>query len=130
MDRERVRAEIDMLRTRWPDVEYLENPQWVRLPTYLLPGGLWAAPSVEVCFQVPENYPGQAPYAFYVHPDLKLADGRWPNNYAYPASTGFGNDWGKFSWLVDPWVPGATPIEGSNLLNFAMSFASRLREGY
>jgi hypothetical protein len=130
MDAERVRAELEMLRAAWPDLEYLENGRWVRLPKYGLPGGVWAAPTVEVCFQVPENYPGQAPYAFYVHPDLKLADGRSPKDYAYPATTGFGDNWGKFSWLVDPWVPGGTPVGGSNLVNFAASFRNRLGEGY
>jgi len=130
MDIERVRAELAMLRSAWPDLEYLENGGWVRLPTYALPEKLWALATVELCFQVPENYPGQAPYAFYVRPDLKLADGRSPKDYGSPAATGFGGDWGKFSWLVDPWVPGPTPIEGSNLMNFVTSFGNRLSEGY
>lgn len=130
MDTSRVLAEVDMLRASWPDLEYQPVGGWVRLPRYQVDDTQWALARVEACFQVPENYPGQAPYAIYVRPDLKLADGRTPNNYQFPVATGLGDGWGKFSWLVDPWVPADVPTAGSNLLNFVRSFSERLKEGF
>jgi hypothetical protein len=72
---------------------------------------------------------GQAPYAFRVRPQLARADGGQPGNYTYPVATPWGADWGQFSWSPLEWVPRADIRAGANMLNFARSFADRLREG-
>lgn len=79
---------------------------------------------------MPENYPGQAPYAFYTFPAVKAqVSGGLPNNCTYPAQTPFGAEWLKFSWSVEPWLPKNDPMAGCNLLNFVLSAGNRLREG-
>lgn len=119
-----------MLRACYPDLEYVEEKRWVRIPRYPVPTGVWTIHNVvEVCFQVPEQLPGQAPYGFYVRPELCVLGGGRPNNYEYPASTPFGDGWGKFSWSPEVWQPAAEPAAGTNMLNFVRSFADRLREG-
>jgi len=126
---ERISQELDMLRLCYPDLEYREDGQWVRIPHYVLPSGLWNGEEVEVCFQIPLQYPGQAPYGFYARPKLRLKDGSLPNNYSFPVATPFGTGWGKLSWQLNPWQPADEPARGSNLLNFVRSFSDRFREG-
>lgn len=127
---ERIAQELGMLRTCWPDLEYLEAGHWVRIPRYTVPRGIWNVDEVEVAFQIPEQLPGQAPYGFYVRPALRLAaDGSPPNNYTDPVTTPFGEGWGKFSWAPVDWRPAAEPAAGSNMVDFVRSLTDRLREG-
>jgi len=125
----RVGEELDLLRTAFPDLDYREEGgvHWVRLPSYPVPPG-WTPGQVEVCFQIPAMA-GQAPYAFRVRPQLVRADGSQPGNYTYPVATPWGAAWGQFSWSPLAWVPKADMRAGANMLNFARSFADRLREG-
>lgn len=125
----RIDAELALLRMVYPGFEYREDGHWVRIPTFRLPDGVWMQAQVEVCFQIPSGIPGEAPYGFYVRPNLALASGSAPNNYTYPAPTPFGSDWGKFSWVLEPWAPQAEITAGSNMLNFIRSFYGRLKEG-
>lgn len=119
-----------MLRTWYPELEYGAEGRWVRIPRHSLPTGIWAIEGpVEVCFQIPDQLPGQAPYGFYVRPELTLVGGQRPNNYEYPAQTPYGGGWGKFSWSPESWQPAPDAAAGSNLLDFARSFATRLKEG-
>jgi hypothetical protein len=124
----RIESELALLRTHYPNLVYLEAGHWVQIPAYRLPAGIWLRTEVDVCFQIPAGIPGEAPYGFYV-PHLLLANGGSPNNYAYPATTPFGTDWGKFSWTLEPWSPNADVTSGSNMLNFARSFYERFKEG-
>lgn len=127
---ERIELEVGMLQECWPALEYLEEGRWVRIPQYPLPDGIWNVAEVEVCFQIPEQLPGQAPYGFYARPELRLRAGNAsPQNYQFPAGTSFGDGWGKFSWQLEPWRPAADPLAGSNMVNFVRSFSDRLREG-
>jgi hypothetical protein len=127
----RIGQELEMLKGCWPELEYREEGHWVRIPRYLVPGDIWKVTEIEVSFQIPENLPGQAPYAFYVRPDMVLRDGRGPKDYTNPANAQpFGEGWGKFSWQLEPWLPTADPARGSNMVNFVQSFANRLREGH
>ena len=125
----RVGEELDLLRTAFPDLDYREEGgvHWVRLPSYPVPPG-WTPGRVEVCFQIPAMA-GQAPYAFRVRPQLVRADGGQPGNYTYPVATPWGSDSGQFCWSPLEWVPKADIRAGANMLNFARSFADRLREG-
>lgn len=133
MDAERLAAELELLRTAFPDLEYREagEERWVRIPAYPLPKG-WrhaGAPVtvVEAAFQVPAQA-GAAPYAFFVRPVLQLATGHGIGNYTVPGKTPWGEDFAKFSWQPDSWTPKADVRAGSSLLVFARSFAERLGE--
>ena len=125
----RVDEELELLRRNFPELEYLANGNWVRLPRCVLPDALWDPEVVEVCFQIPEKIPGQAPYGFYVRPGLAAQSGQTISNYVYPAPTAFGADWGKFSWQLEGWAPAADLIAGTNMLNFARSIADRFAQG-
>ena len=126
---ERIESELALLRTAYPALEYRPDGRWVRIASYVVPVGIWSQAQIEICFQIPTGIPGEAPYGFYVRPHLTLANGRVPNNYTYPAPTVFGQDWGKFSWILDPWTPQADVRAGSNMLDFALSIHGRLKEG-
>jgi Prokaryotic E2 family E len=125
----RIETEVSLLRSVYPDLEYQPEGYWVRIPVYRLPDGIWSRTEVEVSFQIPAGIPGEAPYGFYVRPQLALASGTAPNNYTYGTPTPFGSDWGKFSWALEPWAPHAEVTSGSNMLNFARSFYGRFTEG-
>ncbi|GIW88276.1 MAG: hypothetical protein KatS3mg108_2600 [Isosphaeraceae bacterium] len=130
---ERIAREMELLRSVFPDAEYHEvEGGWIRIPRYTVQHGGWAPGVVEVCFQVPAGYPGNAPYAFWVSPPLRLAaDNRAPvNNYQEPSPTPLPGTWAKFSWShLDSWQPGPEPESGSNFLNFVLSFRDRFGEG-
>lgn len=129
MDGPRLAAEIDLLRTRYPDLEHREHAgeQWVRFPSYPVPEG-WSHRSAEIAFRIPLE-PGQQPYAFFVRPSLTLSSGAAPSNYTVPASTPWGTDFAQFSWApLEPWIPKADVTAGANMLNFATSFAARLAD--
>jgi Prokaryotic E2 family E len=125
----RIESELALLKSAYPNLEHRPDGHWVRIPVYRLPGGIWVHAEVEVCFQIPAGVPGEAPYGFHVRPHLLLVNGETPSNYTHPVSTAYGDDWGKFSWALDPWAPEAEITRGSTMLNFARSFYGRLMEG-
>lgn len=126
----RIEQELELLRTWFGEsLDYLDDGHWVRLPEYQIPTELWTPGVVEVCFQIPESIPGQAPYGFHARPRLQLASGGDIKNYTYPTATAFGDEWGTFSWQLRQWQPGAEPCSGSNMLQFARSIAERFRQG-
>jgi hypothetical protein len=126
---ERVAAELDLIRTAFPDIQVLEESGvcWVRIPRYQVAEG-WSATEIEVAFQMPSLLPGQHPYAFWARPALTLAGGAAPGNVSGPVSTPFGDGWLQFSWELDPWHPGAEPQQGTNMLDFVRSFFKRFLE--
>jgi|SRR3954451_6936674 hypothetical protein len=128
-DDTRLGAELELLRSVFPDLEVRghESRTWIRLPNYALPPG-WSATTAEIAFCFPTEV-GQPPYAFYVRPALTLPTGTAISNYTAPAVTPWGNDFGQFSWAPnEPWIPRDQVRAGANMLNFALSFASRLAE--
>jgi hypothetical protein len=125
----RVEQELALLRTVYPDLEWHADSLWVRIPSYLLPAGIWRQLEIELAFQIPENVPGQQPYGFWVRPNLEPVDGGTVSSYSYPVSIALGEGWGQFSWSPMIWQPQAEITIGSNMLNFARSIADRLREG-
>lgn len=124
----RTATELELLRARYPDLEYREADGWVRIPVYRLPEGVWNVESCEVAFRFPE-LPGQPPYGFLVRPGLELKEGGQPNNYTPGVETPFGPGWGQFSWTPDEWRPASTVQLGSNMFTWVESFGNRLREG-
>ncbi|MEK6272841.1 MAG: E2/UBC family protein [Actinomycetota bacterium] len=126
MSTERVQAEIELLKRRHPDLECRDDG-WCRLARYALPDG-WSESEVELAFRVPENIPGEQPYAFWTKPTLTLEDGRTPNNTSGPVDTDLGPGWQQWSWQLEDWRPGPTPAEGSNVVDHFRSIAYRFRE--
>jgi hypothetical protein len=123
---DRIEAELALLRCQHPDLEYLEDGHWVRLPRYPVPAA-WSLSEVETAFQIPLEA-AIAPYGFSVRPGLTVAGGAIPGNYQYPVPTPWGADWGRFSWSPLTWAPHADPCAGDNMTHFARSFADRLAE--
>jgi len=103
---------------------------WIKIPGYNFPASIWNRQTDTVCFEVPIGFPGQAPYAFYVTAGLRLlSTGGVPENYQEGVTTPFSGSWGRLSWAHDgTWRPTADLSSGSNLTNFVLTFADRLRE--
>jgi len=133
MDAERLDQELELLRSGYPDLEcrLVDAAHWVRIPVYPVADGWFAGDepvaAVEIVFQIPQA--GQAPYAFRTRPVITLAGGSTPSNYTAPVSTPWGNEFAQFSWSpLEPWIPKTDIRAGANMLNFARSFAERLKE--
>jgi hypothetical protein len=127
---ERATAELALLTNRFPGLEFVESGLWCRVPGYVVPGEHFKEDIVDVAFRIPENTPGQEPYGFWVAPGLTPRDeGATILNYAYPAQTGFGGEWGQFSWAPDGWRPGPTAESGDNMVTWVSTFAHRLLDG-
>jgi hypothetical protein len=128
---ERIRKELDLLRTRYHDLEYIEEGQWVRGFAYPLPDG-WNRSETDIAFPIPIGYPGTPPYGIYTPAGL-LYNGKRPNNYQEPAPNRppFTGIWGVFSWTTkDGQWRAATDLDtGWNLLNWVMGFRDRFLEG-
>jgi hypothetical protein len=128
---ERIDQEIALLRSRFPELEYWPEGQWVRIPFYPLPEG-WKRNSTEVAFQIPASYPAGPPYGIYVPAGL-LFQGARPDNYNEPAPTQppFPGSWGIFSWstIDGQWRATADLSSGYNLMNWVRGFADRFHQG-
>jgi hypothetical protein len=126
----RVEQELALLRNRFPEMAFLADGLWCRLPGYVIPGEQWRQARADIAFRIPEALPGQVPYGFWVAGSI---DPRRPgaviSNYTYPAVTGFGGEWGLFSWSPDGWNPGPTAAAGDNMVTWVGTFAHRLLEG-
>lgn len=127
--KDRISEEIELLTARFPTLQYSEAGHWVLLPAYQCADGLWSTAHADACFQIPPAYPGQKPYGFYVRLPFALATGGEINNVTSSLEPPFGGEWLKFSWDLPDWAPGPTARDGSNLLNWALSFRKRLEEG-
>lgn len=126
--RDRIEAELELLRTRYPELEHRADGRWVRIPSYPLPPG-WNRPRTEIAFQIPTQYPATPPYGFYVPTGINY-NGRRPNNCADNNAPPFGGSWMLFSWKPDgDWIPAADLRSGHNLLNWVMGFRQRFAEG-
>ncbi len=125
--RDRIAAELDLLRALYPDMEARPDG-WVRLPRYALMEG-WSPDIIDVAFQIQPAYPGAPPYGIYVQPPNLTFNGRPPTNYKASANCPFPGAWGVFSWQPETWKPGATPTSGTNLVNWVHGFRVRFAEG-
>jgi hypothetical protein len=126
---ERVREELELIRTRYPDLEYREEDQWARVRAYPVPPDWGAGDTIEVAFRMPANpLGGEQPYGFWVRPALSLNGGSPPTNSSGPVATGFGHGWQQFSWAPELWRPNPVLRKGTTMLDFVRSFAERLGE--
>jgi hypothetical protein len=127
---DRIAEEMALLQSHFPKATLHETRKWVLIPDWLLPPEVWSYAKVTICFQIPDNYPGQAPYGFYVSPpDIRLKNGKSIGNASPVNDPPFGGQWLKFSWQNQGWIPSADLKQGSNLLNFVNTFRDRLKEG-
>lgn len=134
--RERIAAELDVLRQHYEDLDHRERGanDWFRIPRYRFPDG-WelngkAVSEAEIAFMVNASYPANPPYAFLA-PEGLTSRGTRPNSASdVGAAPPFAGRWTQFSWQPDePWAPAVAVLDGSNLLHWARSFGIRLREG-
>jgi hypothetical protein len=126
---ERIGQELELLRSRFPNLEYQQEGRWVFLPRYPVPVGLWSADEPDVCFQIQEGHPGQKPYGFHVKLPFELAAGGEIKNATRSSEPPFAGAWLKFSWDMPDWRAESDITAGYNLLNWALSFRRRLEEG-
>ncbi|GAA1646520.1 hypothetical protein ACFQY4_05395 [Catellatospora bangladeshensis] len=120
--------ELELLRHCWPSLDHHAGTGWCRIPDFAIPAG-WNKQAAEIAFQIPDNLPGQEPYAFLVRDGLLLANNSTPSNYSPNVTTPpWGGNWGQFSWNLDPWAPGPKPGTGSSMVDFVRSITGRLRE--
>jgi len=130
--KERIEQEIALLKKYYPELEYIKEGDWFRVPSYPLPEG-WNKTTTDVAFQLPAaGYPGAPPYGIYTPSGLTFKDSK-PDNYTDPAPTQvpFEGRWAIFSWEPQPgeWRPTADLLTGSNLLNWVQGFADRFLQG-
>jgi hypothetical protein len=121
---DRIEQELELLRQRFGEVEH--SGLWFQIKRYPLGSGLWAVDEVAVAFSIPDQYPGQKPYAFYVSPPLQLPGGGAPGSAGAASEPPFPGPWQKFSWDQPEWAATANVQGGSNLLTWALSFRERL----
>ena len=127
---ERVEAELTLLRSLYPKLEYVAQGEWVRVPAFRLPAG-WEPQTIDLVFHIPAAYPGTPPYGLYVPSGLCFKR-QAPANATDPAGTQppFAGRWAILSWTpVDNWFAAANPVEGSNLVNWAKGALQRFQEG-
>lgn len=130
MRTERIRAELELVRTHHGEVQVDDLLTCMLLPSWPVPPG-WSLAYTPLAIVLPSAYPTTPPDNFYVASSLRLASGVAPANTG-PASGVSGlppGDWLMFSWHIDAnWAPAAQPAAGDNLLTFLASVTQRLAE--
>jgi hypothetical protein len=127
---DRITQEIELLRRFYPDLEYVGEGRWVllsQLPVPAEPG--WSSQRIDVAVQFPPGYPAQKPYGFHVRPVLSLASGAEVQNVTASSDPPWPGPWQKFSWDAPAWFASSDVKEGSNMLNYVLTFVDRLRMG-
>ena len=124
---ERMGAELALLQTQYPSVEYRDR--WIRVPAYPLPEG-WSSAETSLAIFIRDGFPGTGPYGLHVPAGIRFL-GAMPKNYVEPAKNQppFGGNWGVFSWEAANWRATADLKSGHNLLNWILGASTRFREG-
>ena len=127
---ERLRLERELLKDFY-EIDF--SGSWLLVKKYCLPEDIgWSYSQINVCVQVPGNYPSQAPYGIYVPSDLRINNNTPAANYQEVAQNNppFPGSWGLISWSIDgAWIPNQDITKGANLLHFISSFANRFKMG-
>jgi hypothetical protein len=129
----RIVAELELLRTRFPDILYQANGHWFLIPAYPMPAGrVWTPSPMPVAFHAQPGHPGQHPYGIYVPSGVRV-DGHPPANFKDTADKRppFPGSWAVLSWQPDggQWIAKDDIRKGSNLLNYALGFTERFLQG-
>jgi hypothetical protein len=134
--RPRIAEELQLLRETFGKVDQAEadGADWFRIRRYGFPSG-WTKDGVqigsaEVLLKADAAYPTNEPYAFWAPSGLRFNE-QVPNNVGEVGNPAFEGQWTQFSWAPDEgtWRPGSTVKSGSNLTDWAKSFAKRLAQG-
>jgi hypothetical protein len=120
---ERLIQEITLLRERFTDLVHGLRGEWILVPEHPLLEGRFNRKRTPLLVALPTEYPSIAPDDFFVHGQLRLADGSMPPglNQGPQSSAGaspLGGDWAWFSWHPVRWQPAGEVRTGDNLLTF------------
>ncbi|MBC8065590.1 MAG: hypothetical protein H7Y17_12215 [Chlorobia bacterium] len=129
MASQRIEDELELLKVRHPDLEFVEEGLWVKLPGINLPQG-WSPGGVDILFQFKSGYPQEVFYGFFT-PTGMLINEVTPQNYTNVAEAQPpfpGTTWAFFSGNPDPWQPKAEIQSGSNVLTWVQSIHARFME--
>ncbi len=123
---ERVKQEIELLKRKYPDIVHGEQLNWVLIPRFALPTGLFSKPVSKLLFTLPAGYPNTGIDNFFVDADLRLSNGSTAPGFNHGANSSSGTapidgDWGWFSWHPHEWRPAVTIEGGDNLGSFLHS---------
>ena len=133
-DRElRLEEEHQLLATVFPSI--VRSGDWFLIPDdgRAVRYG-WTPDPFPVAFHAQPEHPLQVPYGIYVPSSAKFGE-QAPGNFNSGASNRppFDGQWGVLSWQGDaegiPWIPKEKIREGANLLNYAITFEKRFKEG-
>ena len=127
---DRIKDEVQLARTLYPSLEYVDAGYWVRIPAFKLPEG-WSQRQTQLAFQFPQSgYPQTAFYGFYVPTGMRF-NGATPINFTdpSPARLPFGGVWAFFSGNPEPWMPVPSIDDGSNVLSWLRSIWQRFQQG-
>lgn len=126
----RLEEEFRLLLKRYPEAQYHAEGRWFLIPHYPLPE-VWSREKITLVFQLPDGYPHNPPYGFYVPSGLRFG-GNTPGNFTDPAAgvppIGSG-PWAFFSGNPETWAPATSVAEGSNILTWVIAIGERFKEG-
>lgn len=130
---ERVIEELELLKQKYPRLQYGDQINWALIPEFQLPDR-FNKTQTQLLWVIPPGYPQTAPDNFFVDVDLRLKDGSNPASFNLNANSSSGiapvpGNWGWFSWHVEQgkWRPSADIDKGDNLLTFLRSVNICLR---
>lgn len=124
---DRVDAELELIRRKFPGAR--RTPSGVLLPDFPLPDTV-KQECEDVLIPVTPAYPAAPPDNFLVSWGVALRSGKAFQNYSGPVTLE-GRQWGQFSHHIEngAWRPSSEGTEGDNILTYALTVASRLKQG-
>lgn len=123
----RIDEELQHLRNLFPAALLSPGADWVEVPEYPLPPGLYNRENTRIRMPLSQAYPDVAPDNFYVAAGLRLRGGGALDNYSEISR--FGEVWGQFSWHPKRWSAAPRPEVGDSMRTFFNSIRKRLEEG-
>jgi len=123
----RLEEELELLRKLFPGALLSAGADWVEVPEFPLPPGVYNRVTTRVRMPLTQAYPDVAPDNFYVPAGLRLRGDAALDNYSEIPR--FGEVWGQFSWHPKRWSAAPRPDLGDSMATFFNSIRKRLEEG-
>ena len=129
----RLQQEHELIASVFPSVVRSGNWFLLQNDRRAIRGG-WTPDPFPVALHAQPGHPGQVPYGIYVSAAVRVG-GQQPNNFSASTANSppFNGEWGVLSWQGDddgtPWFPRQEVRDGSNLLNFLITFEERFKQG-